>query len=497
MRGRHIFVAALLAVVAVVGGGSFADEAEGKNPKRQNVAAATLTDTQRPNVVVVMADDLDVATAERVGGLDAFAAGGADFSESFVTNSLCCPSRATFLRGQYSGNHGVTTNWAESYGAYPRFVREGHDRSNLVTRLNTAGYDTAMFGKYLNEYTPVEYGKPPGWDRFAFVNDSGEVWEDGVRKTTGEQFHDDYSIRRASEYIGGRAGTPAASRPFFMWLPLHSPHAPYEPPPRYRDYYSQFQLPASPGLSERDLSDKPRWVRNEGANSGLGTEERRRNIQALERDRLRETEVVSDALQRVGEALSAAGEYRETYVVFTSDNGYMLGEHGLPLYKMPPYEESIRVPLSVRGPGIPKGIVKRQMVTNNDLAPTILDWANAGIPEYTDGRTIAPLARGENPDTWRRSTLIEHWVDVRQPDATAVPYYEMVRTSGGEAFVRYSTGEKEYYDLAADPDELENGAADPANAERVAGLANRLDALKACAGSNCRGPESGPTVTNP
>lgn len=446
------------------------------------------TAQSRPNIVVVMADDLGVDSSDMISGLQSFGASGATFENSFVSNSLCCPSRATFLRGQYSNNHGTITNWAP-VGAYPRFVRDGRDRDNLVVRLNSKGYLTGHYGKYLNGYGGGKYGKPPGWDRFVHVNDGDRYWEDGAWGTFS-MFHDDYTIQRSVDFV---QSTKGQSDPFYLQVDLHSPHAPYSPPLRYAGRHAGTVINEKPSFSE-DLSDKPQWVRDTRAWMRYANEpDRLERSKENRRQILEETEVVADALARISAALSSAGKGRNTYIVFTSDNGYQLGEHGLPFYKMTPYEESVRVPLMIRGPGIAAGANINEMVVNNDLAPTILDWADAGIPSYMDGRSLDPLARGSGP-TGRDNIMVEHWVDTHQNGDTTpppIPFYKMVRTSSGEVYVEYSTGEREYYDLTTDPYQMDNGAGNPQNAARISELQDRLNRLKDCSGASCRAAEGG------
>ena len=451
--------------------------------------AVAQTAPPRPNVVVVVADDLGVDTSDMVDRLRAFGASGATFENSFVSNSLCCPSRATFLRGQYSNNHGTITNWAP-VGAYPRFVRDGRHKDNFVVRLNYKGYLTAHYGKYLNQYKGNVHGKPPGWDKFVHVNDGtggNRYWENG-KSGTFNGFHDDYTINRAAGFI--RANKYNAA-PFYLQVDLHSPHAPYTPPLRHVGDRALTDIQEKPSFSE-DISDKPQWVKD--TRTWIKTTDEIARLERTKENRrkiLEETEVVADALASITSALSHAGKYRKTYVVFTSDNGYQLGEHGLPLYKMTPYEESVRVPLMIRGPGIARNTTVEQMVVNNDLAPTILNLAGAPIPAYTDGRSLVPLTRGLNPP-WRRAIMVEHWVDIHQKgdDLTPppIPQYKMLRTKT-ETYVEYSTGERELYDLSTDPHQLENvaGTADPA---LLARLSENLAALKNCAGEGCKTAEN-------
>jgi len=186
--------------------------------------------------------------------------------------------------------------------------------------------------------------------------------------------------------------------------------------------------------------------------------------------------------------LEETGELSNTYVVFTSDNGLHLGEHRINTKKWTAYEEAIHVPLLVRGPGVPPGASRSQMVLNNDLAPTFASWARVTPPSFVDGRSLSPLF-STNPPSWRSALLVEHWQDVNgDPYAATIPDYKAVRT-GRYLFARYATGEKELYDLSNDPYELKS-LHKTAPTELKRSLASRLDALESCAAQSCRSAEN-------
>jgi arylsulfatase A-like enzyme len=189
------------------------------------------------------------------------------------------------------------------------------------------------------------------------------------------------------------------------------------------------------------------------------------------------------------EELRAAGELENTYVLFTSDNGYHLGEHRLNMGKRTVYEEDVKVPLVMRGPGVSAGRTAEQMALNIDLAPTVAELAGVSAPAFVDGRSLVPLLEGAPPATWRSAFLLEHWSGGRAHHRSA-PNYAAVRTETHK-YVEHDSGDEELYDLSSDPHELESLHAS-VNPALVESLKSRLEALKACAGQSCREAEDAP-----
>jgi N-acetylglucosamine-6-sulfatase len=188
------------------------------------------------------------------------------------------------------------------------------------------------------------------------------------------------------------------------------------------------------------------------------------------------------------EALQAAGKLDNTFIVFSSDNGFLLGPHRFPHGKGAPFEESIRVPLVVRGPGVAQGQVQDALTLNIDLAPTFATWARAVAPTM-DGRSLDVLLNGSTPSDWRQDFLLENWQNVGDPDdpskyRSGIPTHAGVRTHAAK-YVEYVTGEIEYYDLLADPFELANLSSTIARST-IQPLAARLAALKVCQGPSCK-----------
>src|SRR5215207_4898756 len=225
--------------------------------EKQGAEAQT---SSRPNIVFIMTDDLDERSMEQLGGIQqVMGSNGTTFDNAYVTYSLCCPSRATILRGQYPHNHGVIGN-APPEGGEPTFRRLGRDQSTIATWLNDAGYRTKLIGKYMNSY--ISLYKPPGWDEWYALKQGsgpyGEVNEDGHWTTLGG--HSAYVFAdKASDFIRRSSASP---EPFFVMVNTVAPHEPPEVDERYQSRFATVPLPQPPNFNEPDVSDKPAWVRS-------------------------------------------------------------------------------------------------------------------------------------------------------------------------------------------------------------------------------------------
>jgi N-acetylglucosamine-6-sulfatase len=419
----------------------------------------------RPSVLFIMADDLDVRSISQMPQLESLLVDqGTMFENSFVTTPLCCPSRATFLRGQYSHNHGVLTN-GPPLGGFEEFQDLGREKSMIASWLRSDGYRTALVGRYLNGI-PLGY-EPPGWDE-AHIN--GYVG-------TGK-YHTDWFADRSSEFIRGMEGE---RNPFFVYLATEAPHRPAEPAPRHADAFPDAEAPRPPSFNEEDVSDKPRYIQAKKPFSP----DRISEIDELYRKRLQSMLAVDEMIGRLIEDLRTSGRLDNTYIFFTSDNGLALGEHRRPSSKGVAYEEVIRVPLIVRGPSVPEGGVREHMVLNNDLAPTLADLARVSPPDFVDGRSLKPLLTDDPPSAadWRSAFLVEGQAGGNSHH----PSYKAMRTEN-YLYVKYANDERELYDMRADPYQLENlfSSADP---EFIAQLEERLGKLSDCASEGCRDAE--------
>ena len=277
-----------------------------------------------------------------------------------------------------------------------------------------------------------------------------------------------------------------------MYLAPNAPHKPAYYAPRHANMFSSEPLPKPQSFNEADVSDKPLWVQNKPRLSSTKIEE----LTTLNRNRLRALQSVDDMVGRLVNTLSLPDPETgqrpidNTYIVFTSDNGVYLGEHRLE-EKAAAYQAAPRVPLVIRGPGVPQGVTRSQMALNNDLAPTFASWAGVTPPNFVDGRSLVPLLSASLPASWRTAFLVEHRSSREEYSyVKAIPEYYAVRTTQ-YSYVEYpTTGEKELYDLTADPQELTSihRSASPA---LLSSLKTRLDALKSCVGAGCKAAENG------
>jgi N-acetylglucosamine-6-sulfatase len=447
--------------------------------------------TGRPNIIFIVTDDLDAASASKVPPLKGYIADkGLTFDNAFVTSALCCPSRATILTGQYPHNHLVRSN-VPPVGGFKTFRELGRERSTLATWLDEAGYETALFGKYLNGYGKVGRNHvPAGWDEWYGAVEPTQLNQNGQLVTyEADTYLDDALSGLAQDFVRRQERKDA---PFFVYLSTHAPHAPAKPSLRHEDLYEDLRAPRAPSFDEADVSDKPRWVRNLSLDSA---EERR--IDELYSKRLKTMAAVGEMIGGLLRTLEQTGKLDNTYLVLTSDNGYHMGQHRLGLGKQTAYEEDIRVPLMIRGPGVPAGISRDEMVLNNDFAPTFADLAGLPPPASVDGRSFASLldrSQRNDPASWRTAFEIRNWDSKRNEAsyraATPVPPYRAVRTHR-YLYVEYKAGDRELYDLREDPYEL-HSLHDSADKDLISKLDARLDALRDCAGKGCRTAEDAP-----
>jgi N-acetylglucosamine-6-sulfatase len=451
----------------------------------------------RPNVVVVMTDDQRASDLEPMRKTRRFVAGqGATFRNFYATFPLCCPSRATFLTGVYAHNHGIFDN--EPPFGYQAFQDE---RRTLPTAMDNADYKTGYIGKYLNGYGKdgTEQDIPFGWDDWQGITDGGAfdytLNENGTIVRYGDHdpstdrpqdYQTDVFADKATRFI--RQNAPRAA-PFFLTMAPQAPHAatedPVEPAPRHEGDFASEPFPKPPSFNEVKVNDKPSFVRNEP----LLTAEQERDMKDKYRARLEALLAVDEAVGRIVNTLKNQGELQNTLVIVTSDNGWMLGEHRLQK-KERLYEESARVPLLMRGPGIPRDVRRGQIAGNIDLAPTILDVANAEHPRPTDGRSLIPLAKDADTGALR-SILIETGLSGAEPGKSIA-----VR-SPSHLYAEHRTGtgtdtEYELYNMNFDPYQLKSrhvgGPFETSGSASVQqNLRQDLLRLEDCAGNNCRG----------
>ena len=427
-----------------------------------------------PNFIVVLTDDQDASLLEAMPKLvDALDRGGVVFTNAFVTSPLCCPSRASLLRGQYAHNHGVWTNTPPD-GGFPRFKEMGLEESTVATWLHGVGYRTGLIGKYLNHY--AEEHIPTGWDVWYGKFQDGEYYgyvlnENGQPHAYGfgqASYEADVLTTLSVEFIVDAARRPS---PFFLLVAPYAPHDPAVPAPRHEGAEVSASLPRPPSFNELDISDKPRQMQT----LPLLTPNEVAATVTLRIQRARSLLAVDDMIEQLLQALDLTGQRAHTYVIVMSDNGYHIGEHRLPAGKSRPFEEDLRVPLVVIGPGMSGRTQREHLVLNIDLAPTIAELAGARTPTFVDGQSFSGLLNGSPivpPAEFRAAFLFE------------LRSFQGVRTLTAK-YVMHGNGEQEWYDLRSDPNELEN-LLHAGDRELPTSLSELLERLRDCAGDACR-----------
>ncbi len=432
----------------------------------------------KPNIVLILTDDQDVESMRDMPKLqDRMVQGGTVFSHAYATTPRCCPSRASFLRGQYAHNHRILGNLPPE-GGWKKFRSSGAERSTLATWLNQAGYTTGYVGKYMNGYGGKRTTAyiPPGWDRWwgwqGGYHEFGNYYKinsNGQRQTYDRRkLHDtDYFSQTAESFIRDNNGV---RRPWFLVVAPNSPHSPAFAAERHSDMFRKAAMPKPPSFNEQDVSDKPNWIR---LHKRLNRHQVS-NLQETWRQRQRSLQSVDDLVGNVVATLQETGQSDDTYVVYASDNGHLLYRHRVKA-KGAPYEESIGIPFVVRGPGVPHGETRGQLVGNIDFAPTVADWAGIRPPEFVDGRSFDPLLSTNPPEQWRDLLLIEMYKS--HP-------FSGVRTSGAKAYFEYTNGNRELYNLQNDPYQLSSRHRARGYEELMEDLSGRMRALRSCAGQD-------------
>jgi arylsulfatase A-like enzyme len=475
--------AAILFGVLLAGGASLLSLGSGE------VSAQT---AQRPNIVFVLTDDQMPGTEDEMPALQSnLVQQGVKFDNMTSTFPLCCPGRATLLRGQYVHNTQIYGNSLPA-GGWEKFKDRGLHRSTFATWLDGVGYQTGLFGKFMNNYK--ERGAPPpGWDRWYAWNGVDMGWtsvnDQGTERPLERQEADSLVAKEALGFLSTRLDNPA---PVLAYVNFGAMHEPYFHAGVDDDKFAGVNVPRTPAFNEKDVSDKPSYVSDLPPLS-------QEKISQLDQDYrnglhslMRVDRFIADA---VG-LLRRSGELSNTYFVFYTDNGAHFGQHRFEHGKLQPYEEDVNFPLIVRGPGIPHGEVSTELVGNHDVAPTIADMAGADAPAFVDGRSFLGLAQNPTAAPWTRTAILGE----RENNGTPPNRWDMLRMKddeGVKVYTRHQTGrvDKEYYDLARDPNQLHNalGPADktypaPDPATR-AHYEKRLDDLYRC-GSGPRAPDA-------
>jgi arylsulfatase A-like enzyme len=434
----------LLVVLAAAGIGTPV-AASAAHSKREAAA-------RRLNVVLILSDDersdgtMVMRNTQRL-----LADHGVTFTDFHVTTSLCGPSRASILTGLYSHHTGVLTNFGPH--GFPAFDQT----SDLGVWLHDAGYDTALVGKYINDYTKYGHAEiPPGWDDWQVMDSVPmEAYYDYTLNENGDLVHfghepGDYS----TTVLTDKAVTfiKHARKPFFLYFAPVAPHLPAIPAPQDENKLENLAPLHSPDFDQRDIGKEPwhYWHKDMLKTAA------KVYIDDVRRHQLESLLSLDRSVKRIVQVLRRKGVLDRTVILYTSDNGFLWGEHPLG-GKIWPYEESTHVPLIVRTPWQHHAVTSDEPVLNIDLAPTIGALAGVvpGIRE--DGRSFVPLLRGRRV-RWRHAFLVEYLGHSKLRTGGPPPYVA-VQTKR-YLYVAYRNGWRELYNLRRDPWELDNIAGD-------------------------------------
>jgi N-acetylglucosamine-6-sulfatase len=485
----------------------------------------SLAPTKHPNIVFLLTDDLDVHEMAYMPHVRQLLTDkGVTFSHYYVSDSLCCPSRTTILRGQYAHNTGVESN-GDLNGGFQTAYKLGIEKSTIGTWLRDAGYRTAYIGKYLNKYpaTAKLTYVPPGWDLFASAVGGDPYSEynyalntDSYVSTYGDKTNDygtTVYVDKAEQFIRRTAG-----KSFFLYLNVYAPHQPATPAPQDMNKFDNARAPRTPSFNAH-VPGKPSWL-SHLPHLGKGGI---KDLDSLYRDRIRSLQAVDRGVVSLIATLRQTGQLANTYFVFSSDNGFHLGQFRMPAGKETAYESDIRVPLIVRGPGVPAHETSNFMTGNIDLAPTFAQLAGVTPASFVDGTSFANLLHDPHTDAHpRHAYLLEHWratrseafgseagpneprdldneagvsgkntVAVPVTGPGSIPEYHGVRTEH-YLYVEYPNGDRELYATDHDPYEMDNVVDEPMYAPLVARLHTLVHKLETCREATCRALEDAP-----
>ena len=463
-------------------------------------AGKLTSSAQHPNIVFILTDDLSNNLLQYMPHVLQMQKNGVTFANYFVTDSLCCPSRSSIFTGCFPHNTGIYRNRGED-GGYSAFVNRGHERNTFATALWSMGYRTGMMGKYLNGYEPAQNPPAGGWTSWDVagngypgfhytLNQNGQLVAHGKEPS---DYMTDVLSELAVQFIRQSRG-----QPFVIEVATFAPHRPYTPAPRDAGAFPGLKAPRTPAYDASPNTNTPRWLRQQPALAASDEV----YIDEAFRKRAQSVLAVDAMIGALQATVAAIGQEQNTYFVFSSDNGYHMGDYRLMPGKLTAFDTDIQVPLIITGPGVPAGLKLDEMAENIDLYPTFLELTGVESQVNVDGHSLALLLQGQKLADWRKAILVEHRGPLHvarhgprhgrpessDPDAPPVksgdpPTYEALRTATA-LYVEYADGDREYHDLVPDPYELQNSFS-TLTAEQKSALHAALVAMQ-----NCHGAES-------
>uniref|UniRef100_A0A8C5QK80 N-acetylglucosamine-6-sulfatase n=1 Tax=Leptobrachium leishanense TaxID=445787 RepID=A0A8C5QK80_9ANUR len=477
--------------------------------------------SRKPNIVLILTDDQDVS----LGGMtplkktkELIADHGITFSNAYVVSALCCPSRSSILTGRYPHNHRVVNNTIAG-NCSSKAWQKTQEPNAFPVLLNSIGYQTFFAGKYLNQYGAEEAGGishvPPGWSYWYALEKNAKYYNytlsnNGRAQHHGENYSLDYLTDVLSNVSLDFLNYKSNNEPFFMMIATPAPHSPWTAAPQYQKSFSNVSAPRTSNFNVHG-KDK-HWLIRQAKTPMSNT-----SIQYLDnafRRRWQTLLSVDDLIEKLLKNLETRGELNNTFIFFTSDNGYHTGQFSLPIDKRQLYEFDIKVPLLVRGPGIKPNQISKSLVANVDLAPTILDIAGYNLNKtQIDGMSFLPILNNSPNVTWRTDILVEYQgegLNVSDPSCPSMGpgvtqcfpdcvcedaynnTYACVRTIAAAYDLQYCEFDDtevfvEVYNLTADSNQLTN-IAKTIDQEILQKMNRRLMMLQSCSGPSCRTP---------
>lgn len=489
-------------------------------------AAAAAQDTRkkkkRPNFIIIQTDDMTVDDLQVMPAVKALARRGASFEQSLTPFALCCPSRAALMTGCYPHNNGISSNFPPTGGFVPWEKKNG--KSFTAYWMKKAGYHTAHVGKYINGYgmynRPVAR-VPSGWSEWHGSSDPStyQMYGYALNEPTGFKVYGDFYTEEAKNYGTDVYTTKALEiilrgqknpKPFMLQLAYLAPHVetipltdgtwrdswadvdkpnegsgieistiPPRPALRHQNLLPDIKLPQDPSFNEADRSDKQSLIRNLPPLTDEVIEE----LEADNRSRKLSLLAVDEGVASIVDALRKTDQLDNTYIIFTGDNGYLLGQHAITYGKYFPYEPALRIPMVIAGPGITPNKVIKKMTFEIDVAPTILSLAGVEATRPIDGKSLVGVMMKDRRLPNR--TLLLSSGPQQSASGTNLPLFDGVRTQRYAWWV-YEDGFEEMYDLRKDPYQIDSVAYDPAYAQTREALMAEWDRMQTCSGTDCR-----------